>query len=149
MFVIFYRFLRIWSHLLEKSLIENFIFCAVLFKNWLPHSFNNGFHWQKNLNKRILFHLDRKGFYSFCFSWQKLKLGRTQFLKNNLILANGNGLQSFLLETCFFVFQQKSIFQRKFSFRLVETDSSTSGNNFFLLVETVAEAIFLKRRYYN
>ena len=24
------RFLRIWSHLLEKSLMENFIFCAVL-----------------------------------------------------------------------------------------------------------------------
>ena len=24
-------FLRIWSHLLEKSLMENFIFCAVLF----------------------------------------------------------------------------------------------------------------------
>ena len=23
------RFLRIWSHLLEKSLMENFIFCAV------------------------------------------------------------------------------------------------------------------------
>ena len=23
-------FLRIWSHLLKKSLIENFIFCAVL-----------------------------------------------------------------------------------------------------------------------
>ena len=23
-------FLRIWSHLLEKSLVENFIFCAVL-----------------------------------------------------------------------------------------------------------------------
>ena len=25
-----HRFLRIWSHLLKKSLIENFIFCAVL-----------------------------------------------------------------------------------------------------------------------
>ena len=24
------RFLRIWSHLLEKSLIENFIFCAAI-----------------------------------------------------------------------------------------------------------------------
>ena len=24
-------FLRIWSHLLEKSLMENFIFCAVSF----------------------------------------------------------------------------------------------------------------------
>ena len=26
------RFLWIWSHLLEKSLMENFIFCAVLIK---------------------------------------------------------------------------------------------------------------------
>ena len=26
-----YSFLRIWSHLLEKSLMENFIFCAVTF----------------------------------------------------------------------------------------------------------------------
>ena len=25
-------FMRIWSHLLEKSLMENFIFCAVLFE---------------------------------------------------------------------------------------------------------------------
>ena len=99
MFFILYRFLRIWSHFLEKSLIENFIFCAVLFKNWLPHSFNNGLHQQKKLNKTILFHLDKKGFYSFCFSQQKLKLGRIQFLKNNLIPANGSGLQSFLLET--------------------------------------------------
>ena len=24
------RFLRIWSHLLKKSLMENFIFCAVM-----------------------------------------------------------------------------------------------------------------------
>ena len=24
-------FMRIWSHLLKKSLMENFIFCAVLF----------------------------------------------------------------------------------------------------------------------
>ena len=27
------RFLRIWSHLLSKSLMENFIFCAVLVFN--------------------------------------------------------------------------------------------------------------------
>ena len=26
----FFSFLRIWSHLLKKSLMENFIFCAVL-----------------------------------------------------------------------------------------------------------------------
>ena len=26
------RFLRIWSHLLKKSLMENFIFCAVSVK---------------------------------------------------------------------------------------------------------------------
>ena len=25
-------FLRIWSHLLKKSLIQNFIFCAVIFR---------------------------------------------------------------------------------------------------------------------
>ena len=25
-----HSFLRIWSHLLEKSLVENFIFCAML-----------------------------------------------------------------------------------------------------------------------
>ena len=25
-------FLRIWSHLLEKSLMENFIFCAMLYE---------------------------------------------------------------------------------------------------------------------
>ena len=29
------RKLRIWSHLLKKSLIENFIFCAVKMKNFL------------------------------------------------------------------------------------------------------------------
>ena len=27
------RFLRIWSHLLKKSLMENFIFWAVLYKH--------------------------------------------------------------------------------------------------------------------
>ena len=29
------RKLRIWSHLLKKSLMENFIFCAVLLAIWL------------------------------------------------------------------------------------------------------------------
>ena len=31
-------FLRIWSHLLKKSLIENFIFCAVLGARKRPHN---------------------------------------------------------------------------------------------------------------
>ena len=36
------RFLRIWSHLLKKSLIENFIFCTVLSKSkrWLLTKFS-------------------------------------------------------------------------------------------------------------
>ena len=29
-----YSFLRIWSHLLKKSVMENFIFCAVFSPNW-------------------------------------------------------------------------------------------------------------------
>ena len=29
------RFLRIWSHLLKKSLIENFIFCAATDVKWV------------------------------------------------------------------------------------------------------------------
>ena len=37
------RKLRIWSHLLKKSLMENLIFCAVIFPlvhliNWIPYS---------------------------------------------------------------------------------------------------------------
>ena len=32
----FRSFLRIWSHLLEKSLMENFIFCAVYVQQWGP-----------------------------------------------------------------------------------------------------------------
>ena len=35
------RKLRIWSHLLEKSLMENFIFCAVLAASYLI-SFTEG-----------------------------------------------------------------------------------------------------------
>ena len=35
-------FLRIWSHLLKKSLMENFIFCAVLIiVNWFTFSLVN------------------------------------------------------------------------------------------------------------
>ena len=48
----FCRKLRIWSHLLKKSLIENFIFCAVVKKeNWYLQNF------QKNtvLGKMNLF----------------------------------------------------------------------------------------------
>ena len=34
------NFLRIWSHLLKKSLMENFIFCAVIFnKNDTTYGF--------------------------------------------------------------------------------------------------------------
>ena len=32
-------FLRIWLHLLKKSLIENFTFCAVLLKIWMIEFF--------------------------------------------------------------------------------------------------------------
>ena len=41
-------------------------------------------------NLKMLFHLDRKRFYSFYFCWWKplLKLGRIQFLKNNLLPGN-------------------------------------------------------------
>ena len=35
------------------------------FKNWLPYSFNNGFHQQKALNKIILSQIDRKGSTAF------------------------------------------------------------------------------------
>ena len=63
-------------------------------KNWLPHNFNYGYHQQKEYynTKKILFHLYRKRFYSFCFRWWKLllKLGRAQFFKNNLLPVSGN-----------------------------------------------------------
>ena len=39
-------FLRIWSHLLKKSLLENFIFCAVYCKNGLTS-------WQKILTNAL------------------------------------------------------------------------------------------------
>ena len=41
-------FQRIWSHLLNKSLIGNFIFCAVLTKISWPHLFEDV------MDKRIL-----------------------------------------------------------------------------------------------
>ena len=89
------------------------------FKNWPPH-FDNGFHQQKILNIRILFHLDRKG---FCFCWWKplRKLRRIKFLKNNLLPGNGN--------------QGESNFEKLTLFRLMETDFRA----FFLLVETIIE----------
>ena len=34
-------FLRIWSHLLKKSLIESFIFCAVLLMKIADHKLKN------------------------------------------------------------------------------------------------------------
>ena len=38
-------FLRIWSHLLKKSLIENFIFCAV----WIKKGYKKAdFNWHRN-----------------------------------------------------------------------------------------------------
>ena len=50
-----FSFQRIWSHLLKKSLIENFIFCAVFTIGWKPKKrkailFNNSLtirsnHW--------------------------------------------------------------------------------------------------------
>ena len=35
-----FRKLRIWSHLLKKSLMENFIFCAVI-AQWQPKNLNH------------------------------------------------------------------------------------------------------------
>ena len=85
------------------------------FKNWLPDRFNNGFHQQKTVNKRIVFHLDRKGFYSFCFCQQKPLLNQeernfqkitlllliefrgNQFLKSNFTPTNGTDFRTFFL----------------------------------------------------
>ena len=39
-------FVRIWSHLLEKSLMENFIFCAVYASAYIPvFSLIKGVYW--------------------------------------------------------------------------------------------------------
>ena len=63
------RFLRIWPHLLKKSLIENFIFCAVqvaTLQNFDFHYFNKGFtilqnevkvHFEKKDNKLLMLDL--------------------------------------------------------------------------------------------
>ena len=94
--------------------------------------FFKNFHQQKILNKRILFHLDGKGFYSFCFCWWKpsLKLGTINCLKNNLLFGNGN--------------QGESNFKKLTIFRLIETDFRA----FFLQVETIIEirrnSVFIK-----
>ena len=47
------RFLRIWSHLLKKSLMENFIFCAVLF--WTKLSLTQLIQLTHNLKLRSLY----------------------------------------------------------------------------------------------
>ena len=88
-------------------------------------------------SKTILFHLDGKGFHSFCFCWWKplFQLERIKFLKNNLLPANGaNGNQ------------EEPNFQKVILFRLMKTDFRA----FFLLLETIIEirqnSIF--KRYY-
>ena len=43
------RKLRIWSHLLKKSLMENLFFCAVRIQNPIKHLIENGF---RNLDVR-------------------------------------------------------------------------------------------------
>ena len=44
-----HRFLRIWSYLLKKSLMENFIFCPVISEGVFP----NNIQWLQNLSKII------------------------------------------------------------------------------------------------
>ena len=117
------------------------------FKNWPPR-FDNSFHQQKTLNKRTLFHLDRKGLYSCCFCWWKplLELSKIQLLKNipasgSLFMveetdfpASGNHFFLHFSDSCqFFPVQQKSIFQQNPSLRLVETKFLANGNRFRFL----------------
>ena len=51
-------FLRIWSHLLKKSLMENFIFCAVIFeifhKATQAHVHDGVYDSDKNVKMHIL-----------------------------------------------------------------------------------------------
>ena len=46
----FFSFLRIWSHLLKKSLMENFIFCAVKERFWVR------FYYQTRIKFLTIFH---------------------------------------------------------------------------------------------
>ena len=47
-------FLRIWSHLLKKSLMENFIFCVVMVRGW------SWIRWRENEKNDALHILDKK-----------------------------------------------------------------------------------------
>ena len=58
-----YSFLRIWSHLLKKSLMENFTFCAVFIEIALQHGCSPvnllhifGTSFPKNNSGRLLLH---------------------------------------------------------------------------------------------
>ena len=57
----FCSFLRIWSHLLKKSLMGNFIFCAEqILKDYLK-AFNNEFLWlMKHFLEKMLLQVYRK-----------------------------------------------------------------------------------------
>ena len=51
-------FLRIWSHLLKKSLMENFIFCAVHISVWLMQFIQNLMeNWILNLTENWVVNL--------------------------------------------------------------------------------------------
>ena len=59
-------FLRIWSHLLKKSLIENFIFCAVITRTYLSLLFHTHTHTRARTHTRLCVKIP-ENFFSLLF----------------------------------------------------------------------------------
>ena len=102
-----YSFLRFWSHLLKKSLMENFVFCAVkdtLFvpirnkvEKWHKFLFSHFFLVPQKDETSLKHHKEVWKFMSFFISIYYFRmLGAARFLPGFSYLKNGNKYQ-----TCF------------------------------------------------
>ena len=161
------RFLRMWSHLL-KSLMENFIFCAVLevlLRSWLHGKFRSshrrGVLWKKgvvenftkftgkHLCQRIFFNkglrsatLFKKRLWHRCFPVNFVKFSRTCFLQN----ASG----WLLLKRTNSVLRGISVSYYKKGLLFCAANLNFSGNRtgLFLNVSTTDSLDFLSRQPY-
>ena len=85
-------FLRIWSHLLKKSLMENFIFCAVLGMNFSSGSMNHA-----PVDLQNVYTIWRICIKDHLF-WGRLTMDRLQKFKDNYCLLIS---RTWSVEWCF------------------------------------------------
>ena len=135
-----HRKLRIWSHSLKKSLMENFIFCSVLFADQLTLFFLFSFRelflqiFATSVTRQYkAAHYKAAELTNFmiqCDIYVTGRTSKTSFTKENIIEVDTYNKAAFPLKVFVESLAQITVFANTFSFSLININQNIGDSNF-------------------